>query len=87
MPDAIRNVTYEALVADFEGQLRGLLEWLGLEWEDACQDFSRKSRVSTASVNQVRQGLFTKGVGRWKKYGDLLAPLQKALEEQGVGLE
>lgn len=87
MPDAIRKVTYEAIVADFEGQLRGLLGWLGLEWEDACQDFSRKSRVSTASVNQVRQGLFTKGVGRWKKYGDLLAPLLKALEEQGVLLE
>lgn len=84
MPESIHRVTYEGLVEDFEGQVHGLLEWLGLEWEDACQDFSRKSRVSTASVNQVRQGLFTKGVGRWKKYGDLLTPLQQALEEQGV---
>lgn len=84
MPESIHRVSYEGLVEDFEGQVRELLKWLGLEWEDACQDFSRKSRVSTASVNQVRQGLFTKGVGRWKKYGDLLAPLKNALEEQGV---
>ncbi len=87
MPESIHRVSYEGLVEDFKGQIRELLKWLGLEWEDACQDFSRKSRVSTASVNQVRQGLFTKGVGRWKKYGDLLTPLQKALEEQGVVLE
>ncbi|MDF1637188.1 tetratricopeptide repeat-containing sulfotransferase family protein [Alcanivorax jadensis] len=87
MPEAIRVVNYEDLVANFGSQIQDLLHWLGLDWEEECLDFSRKSRVATASVNQVRQGLFTKGVGRWKRYGDLLAPLQKALEKQGVDLE
>lgn len=87
MGDAIYRVDYKYLVAEFEQCLAGVLDWLGLNWESACLDFSVESRVGTASVSQVRQGLFTEGVGRWKKYGDLLIPLQKVLEEHRVALE
>lgn len=86
MPESIYPIQYEALVEDFEGQLAALLEWLGEGWDPACLDFRRKSRVGTASANQVRKGLFKQGVGRWEKYRESLAPLVKAMEARGVKL-
>ncbi|MCG8393259.1 MAG: sulfotransferase [Pseudomonadales bacterium] len=87
MPESIRKVRYEDLVEDFEGQIRGILKWLDLDWDQACLDFSRKSRVSTASVTQVRKGVTKQGVGRSQKYGDLLKPLREALARHGVKSE
>ena len=84
MPEAMLGVSYEALVADFESELRRILGWLGEDWEEGCVDFGRKSRVATASATQVREGLFTKGIGRWEKYGDLLNPLKDALQQKGL---
>tara|TARA_Y100001934_G_C12344183_1_gene771878 strand:- start:502 stop:2388 length:1887 start_codon:yes stop_codon:yes gene_type:complete len=85
--NSIYRVDYSHLVTSFEQCLRSVLDWLGLHWEESCLDFSVESKVGTASASQVRQGLFTEGVGRWKRYGDLLSPLQKALDEVGVALE
>lgn len=84
MGEAIYPVAYSELVVDFEGTLRALIQWLGLDWEPQCMDFNAAAQVGTASINQVRQGVFTHGLGRWKKYGDLLLPLQKSLSAHGV---
>lgn len=84
IPESIYTVHYEDLVDDFESVLRGLLAWLGLPWEAACLDIGKSRQVTTASINQVRQGLFREGVGRHKQYGEALAPLREALEAAGV---
>lgn len=84
MGEAIYPVAYSDLVVDFEGTLRGIVEWLSLDWEPECMDFGAVAQVGTASINQVRQGVFKHGLGRWKKYGELLLPLQKALAAHGV---
>lgn len=87
MPESIYPLHYEDLVDDFEGELTALLTWLGEKWEPACGDFRRKSRVSTASSNQVRKGLFREGVRRWKRYEPYLQPLFQAFEKYGVNSE
>ena len=70
------TIDYEALVADLEGESRRLIEFLGLDWEAACLDFYKTERpVLTASAWQVRQPLFTRSVGRWRKYERHLGPL------------
>jgi tetratricopeptide (TPR) repeat protein len=70
------DVEYEALVSDLEGQSRRLIAFLGFDWEPACLDFHRTARtVTTASAWQVRQPLYSRAVGRWRKYQDQLAPL------------
>lgn len=84
MGGAIYPITYRDLVVDFEATLKALVKWLGLDWEPDCLDFAAVAQVGTASINQVRQGVFTHGLGRWKKYGKLLLPLQEALAVQGV---
>ena len=70
------DVEYEALVSDLECQSRRIITFLGFDWEPACLDFHRTVRtVTTASAWQVRQPLYGRAVGRWRKYQNHLAPL------------
>lgn len=79
-PNDILEVGYEELVADFETQARRIVAFCGLEWDPACLEFWRVQRpVTTASVVQVRQPLYTRSVGRWKRYERELQPLLVAL--------
>jgi hypothetical protein len=76
------DVQYEELVEDIEEGARRLVAHCGLEWNDACLDFHRTSRVvQTASATQVRQPIYRTSVGRWREYGDLLQPLLQVLAE------
>lgn len=87
LPRGLHELSYESLVCDMQGTVEKLLEYVGLPWDDACLSFDkRKKEVVTASMNQIRQGLFTSAVGRWEKYGDLLLPLKRELEKAGVDL-
>ena len=74
------DVQYEDVVADIETQARRIVDFCGLEWDDACVDFHKVERpILTASAAQVRQPLYTSSVGRWRAYGDLLKPLLDSL--------
>ncbi|MCK0152573.1 sulfotransferase [Alcanivorax sp. S6407] len=87
LPQGLFELSYEALVGDMRGTVEGLLKYVGLPWDDACLSFDKRNKeVVTASMNQIRQGLFTSAVGRWEKYGDLLLPLKHELERAGVDL-
>lgn len=75
-------IDYEELVADLEGESRRLIEFLGLDWEPSCLDFHRTQRpVLTASAWQVRQPLYRRSVGRWRRYERHLRPLLQVLME------
>jgi tetratricopeptide (TPR) repeat protein len=70
------DVEYEALVSDLEDQSQRIIRFLGLDWEPACLEFHRTARtVTTASAWQVRQPLYGRAVGRWRKYQAHLEPL------------
>lgn len=76
------EIRYEEIVFDQEHQTRRLLEFCGLEFEEACLRFHENaSPVSTASSVQVRQPLYSGSIGRWKKYGDRLDNLRHELGE------
>ncbi len=80
LPLRTLEVSYELLVSDLPGQSRRLIKFLDLPWEPACLDFHRTERVVvTQSTWQVRQPLYSRSVGRWRRYEDHLAPLLKAL--------
>lgn len=79
-PDRFIEVDYEAVVDDLEGEGRRLIEFLGLPWDDACLSFHESRRVvRTASVNQVRQPIYTTSKGRWRAHAAYLGPLLDAL--------
>ena len=74
------EVDYEAMVEDAAGQTRRILDFLGLPWDEACLRFHETQRpVRTASVNQVRQPIYSTSVGRWRKHAAQLQPLLEAL--------
>lgn len=82
LPGRILDVRYEDLVADQEGQTRRMLDFCGLDWSPACLDFQHNpSAAATASAAQVRRGMNTDSVDRWRRYGDLLDPLLHLLDE------
>ena len=77
---AFYEVRYEDMVADQEGQARALLDYCGLEWNDACLDFHKTERnIRTASVTQVRQPIYKTSVEKWRHYEKHLGPLLEAL--------
>ncbi|MEP1229841.1 MAG: sulfotransferase, partial [Litorimonas sp.] len=79
------EVSYEETVVDLESNARRLIEFLGLEWEQACLDFHKQSgAVSTASASQVREPAHTRSVGRWKRYEDQLKPVIEILKNAGL---
>ncbi len=81
LPDQILEVQYEDVIDDLEGQARRIVDFIGVEWDDACLEFYKHKRsVQTASTNQVRQPIYNSSVGKFKKYGDLLTPLLEELE-------
>ena len=81
-PGAVHRVIYEQMVADTETEVRRVLEYLGLPFEEGCLEFHRNTRaVRTASSEQVRQPIYTDAVEHWKAYAPWLDPLEAALGE------
>jgi hypothetical protein len=81
LPDRVLTVQYEDVVLDFETQVRRLLEYCELPWEDACLRFYETDRpVRTASSEQVRQPVHSKSIGFWRNYEDKLDELKTVLE-------
>jgi len=80
LPGRIHRVVYESMVADTESQVRQLLAYCNLPYEEGCLRFYENERaVRTASSQQVRQPIFSDAVDHWRHYEPWLAPLKEAL--------
>jgi len=82
LPGQVLDVHYEDTVTNFEAQVRKILEFCGLEFEESCLRYYETRRaVKTASSEQVRQPIYTTALGLWRKYGDSLALWQDELKD------
>lgn len=80
--DRLFEFGYEDLVADQEGMSRRLIEFCGMEWDDACLSYYENDRaVKTASIWQVRQKIYSSSVERWRNYEPYIAPLMRLLPD------
>ncbi len=80
LPQRVHRVFYEAMIGDTEAQVRRLLDYCGLAFEESCLRFYENDRaVRTASSEQVRQPIFREGVDHWKQYEPWFGPLKEAL--------
>jgi tetratricopeptide (TPR) repeat protein len=87
-PGILYELSYEALVAEPERQTRRLLDFCGLDWEDACAQFHRSAEPSTtASAVQVRRPIYDSSVSQWKHYREQLAELRRLLVQGGIDVE
>jgi tetratricopeptide (TPR) repeat protein len=81
LPGKVLDVRYEDVVADLDGQVRRILEYCQLPWDDACLGFHKTSRsVKSASSEQVRRPIYSGSVNAWRHYEAHLAPLIETLE-------
>ena len=79
-PGRVHRVIHEALIEDAEGEVRRLLDFLGLPFEQECLRFHENDRaVRTASSEQVRRPINRDGVDRWRPFEPFLGPLKSAL--------
>jgi tetratricopeptide (TPR) repeat protein len=80
LPGRVHRVFYENMVEDTEGEVRRLLDYCGLPFEERVLRFHENQRaVRTASSEQVRRPIFREGMDQWKHYEPWLDPLKKAL--------
>ena len=80
LPGRIHRVIHETMLDNPEGEIRSLLDYLDLPFEEACLHFHENKRaVRTASSEQVRRPINRDGVGQWKPYAKHLEPLKAAL--------
>lgn len=78
-PGAIHHLLNERLIEDPEGEIRRLLDYVGVPFHPACLDFHRTERaVHTPSAEQVRRPINRDGVDNWRPYRQWLDPLESA---------
>ncbi len=80
LPGRVHRVIYEELVREPEAEVRRLLDYCGLGFEDPCLRFYENDRaVRTASSEQVRSPIFTDALDHWRRFEPWLGPLKAAL--------
>jgi len=82
LPNKILNVNNEDVIDDLEGQVKRMLDFLELPFEESCITFYETDRsVRTASSEQVRKPVNKSGQGRWKPYAKNLGALVDSLDD------
>ena len=82
LPGKILKVNNEDIINDLEGQVKRIIDYLELPFEEECISFyNTKRSVRTASSEQVRKPINKDGLERWKPYSKRLKPLVDCLGE------
>jgi hypothetical protein len=80
LPGRVHRVIYEDMIADPEGEIRRLLDYCGLQFEDQCLRFYENDRgVRTISSEQVRRPVYRDSLEQWRHFEPWLDPLKVAL--------
>jgi predicted Zn-dependent protease len=81
LPGKVHRILYENMIEDTENQIRELLKFCDLEFEENCLNFYKTKRtVRTPSSEQVRQPIYKKGIGQWQNFEPWLGDLKKTLQ-------
>ena len=78
--DKIYNINYENLIENQEEEIKNLLNYCDLEWDENCMSFYKNEKsVSTASLAQVRSPMYKSSLAQWKNYSAELKELSDIL--------
>jgi tetratricopeptide (TPR) repeat protein len=79
LPLDIHRIRYERLVDDLEGEMRGLLRFLAIDWDPGVLDnrasAAQRDYIRTASYAQVTEPIYRRASGRWQRYRTELEPV------------
>lgn len=80
LPGRVLRVMHEDVVDNLEGQVRRMLDFCGLPFEESCLRYWGTERnVRTPSSEQVRKPIFRDSVEQWRHFEAHLQPLREAL--------
>jgi tetratricopeptide (TPR) repeat protein len=80
LPGFILRVLHEDVINDLEGQVKRILDFCGLPFEETCLEFHRTERsIKTPSSEQVRQPIYRSGMLQWQNFETQLQPLTELL--------
>jgi tetratricopeptide (TPR) repeat protein len=80
LPGFVLTIHHEEVVDDLEKQVRRMLDFCGLEFEQACVDFHKTKRnIKTPSSEQVRQPIYKNSTEQWRHFESYLTSLKKVL--------
>nr|WP_255775272.1 tetratricopeptide repeat-containing sulfotransferase family protein [Microbulbifer sediminum] len=83
LPGQVLRVHYEAVVDNLEGEVRRILEFCGLPFEEACIEFHATRRaVRTPSAEQVRQPIYRSSTEQWRNFENELSSLKAILADE-----
>ena len=83
-PGSIHTVMYEDVIENPEKEVRSMIDFLNLDFQESCLSFYKSSRpVKTASSEQVRQPIYKSALNYWKNFQDDLNELTKHFPEHG----
>jgi len=81
LPGRILDLDYESLVENPEREIRRLLDYCSLSWDDRCLRFHETRRaVTSMSSSQVRRPLYKGSIEKWKRFEPYLQPLIEVLQ-------
>ena len=84
-PDRFLAIRYEDVIAEQRARTEQLLEFCGLDWEDACMEFHRNTDpVATASSVQVRSPLYSSSIGQWRRYDEGGRRAEEEFRQYGI---
>lgn len=79
----VHTIRYESLVEDVEKEVRPLIDWLDLDWDESLLDHTATARsrglITTASYSQVVEPIYKRASGRWLRYREHLEPIFEKL--------
>ena len=82
LPNFVLRVQHEDVINDLDGQVKRILDFCGLPFEQQCIDFHQTQRViKTPSSEQVRQPIYRSGMQQWKNFESSLTPLKRIVAD------
>ena len=79
-PSVILDVQYENLISDSEKQIKKIIEFCNLTWEDKCLSFhENKSPIKTMSTAQARKPIYKSSVDAFEKFKNYFTIIEKNL--------
>lgn len=84
LPVNVHRIRYERMVEDLEGEMRALLGFLDIPWDEKVLDnrgaAAKREHIRTASYAQVGEAIYTRSAGRWERYREQMAPVLPILQ-------
>lgn len=87
LPGRIHHLQYEALVDQTEAEIRRMIDYCGLPFEEQCLRYWETERaVQTPSSEQVRKPIFKDAVEQWRNYAEWMGPMKEVFSDMPTAM-